>query len=77
MREKRAEDIVLPFKGSMPLHPSVNMDDRIVHAIKLMMKNDLKSIAVVHNGRPIGMIRLEDALETLGLRLPQKKQMIP
>ena len=75
MREQKAKDIVLPFKDGMPLHPSVTMSDKIVHAIELMVKNDLKSIAVVHNKRPIGMIRLEDAFRKLGLQAPQKERL--
>lgn len=70
MREQKAKDIVLPFEEGTPLHPSVTMDDKIMNAVELMVKNDLKRITVVHKGRPIGIIRLEDAFRNLGLQAP-------
>ena len=68
MKEKRVEEIVLPFVEGMPLRPSVATEDKITHAIELMVTHNLKRIAVVHRERPIGMIRLEDALRELGLQ---------
>ena len=56
----------------IPLNPSVNIDDKIVHAIELMVDNNLKNIAVVLNARPIGRVCLEDAFQKLGLKTPRK-----
>jgi len=67
MKEKRVEEILLPFRKDVPFCPSVTMSDKITHAIELMVKNNLKCIAVMRNERPIGMICLEDALKKLGL----------
>ena len=67
MKEKRVEEILLPFKKGVPYCPSVSMSDRITYAIELMVNNNLKCIAVVRNERPIGMVCLEDAFKKLGL----------
>ena len=68
MKIKRVKDIVVPLAEKIPLQPSVGMSDRITDAIRLMAKHGLTRIAVVHNGRPVGMARLEDALKNMGLR---------
>ncbi|MBW2085567.1 MAG: CBS domain-containing protein [Deltaproteobacteria bacterium] len=73
MRTKKVEEIILPYKDSVPLEPSVNIGDKIIDAIELMVSNDIRYIAIVRNRRPIGMIRLEDAFQKLGLQLSQKK----
>jgi hypothetical protein len=67
MKEKRVEEILLPFRKGVPLCPSVTMSDKITHAVELMVNNNLKFIAVVRNERPIGMVCLEDAFKKLGL----------
>jgi len=72
MRTKKVEEIVLPYKGGIPLNPSVTTDDKIVHAVELMVNNNLKYIAVVRNKRPVGMVCLEDALQKLGLQLTKQ-----
>jgi signal-transduction protein with cAMP-binding, CBS, and nucleotidyltransferase domain len=43
------------------------MGDRIIHAIELMVRNNLKCIAVLKNQRPIGIVHLEDAFQKIGL----------
>ena len=68
MKRKRVSDILLPYNEVVPLEPSVGPDEKIVHAIELMVTRNLKCVAVVSNQRPIGMVRLEDAFEKLGLR---------
>jgi CBS domain-containing protein len=68
MKRKRVSDILLPYNDMVPLEPSVGLDERIVHAIELMVNRNLKCVAVVSNQRPVGMIKLEDAFEKLGLR---------
>ncbi|MBN1227765.1 MAG: CBS domain-containing protein [Deltaproteobacteria bacterium] len=70
MKGKKVKEIILPLKEGVQTHPSVTMGDKIISAIELMLKNNLKDIAVVHNGRPIGMVCLEDAFQVLGLRVP-------
>lgn len=72
MNRKNVDEIILPIKEGLPLHPSVTMSDKIIHAIELMVKNNLKSIVVVLNERPIGRVCLEDALKKLGLQIPGK-----
>ena len=73
MRTRKVEEIILPYKEGIPLNPSVNINDKIVHAIELMVDNSLKNIAVVLNARPIGRVCLEDALNKLGLQVPLEK----
>jgi CBS domain-containing protein len=73
MKERKVVEILLPFRESMPIDPSVPIDDKTTHAVELMVKNNLKRIAVVRNRRPIGMIRLEDAFKQLGIQIPRKK----
>jgi len=72
MKRKKVEEIILTIKEGVPLHPSVTMSDKIIHAIELMVNNNLKNIAVVLNERPIGRVCLEDALKKLGLQIPGK-----
>jgi len=72
MKRKKVEEIILPIKEGVPLHPSVTMSDKIIHAIELMVNNNLKNITVVLNERPIGRVCLEDALKKLGLQIPRK-----
>ena len=72
MKEKKVKEIILPYKESMPLNPSVTISDKIIHAIELMVNNKLNNIAVVLNNRPIGRVCLEDALKKLGLQVPGK-----
>ena len=59
----------MPFREGAQIYPSVTMKDKITHAVELMVKNNLKNIVVVRNRRPIGIIRLEDALKELGLKM--------
>jgi CBS domain-containing protein len=74
MRKRTVEEIVLPYKDGIPLNPYVTMDGRMVDAIELMVKNNLKTIAVVRNKRPVGMVYLEDALRKLGLQAQCKSE---
>ena len=68
MRRKRVAEILLPYREEVPLDPSVDMHDSISRVIELMVNNNLKCMAVVRDRRPVGIVRLEDALEKLGLR---------
>jgi len=58
----------LPYREEIPPDPSVDVQDSITRAIELMVNNNLKCMAVVRDQRPVGIVRLEDALEKLGLR---------
>jgi predicted transcriptional regulator len=68
-QSKTVRDIVRPPVTGMPEHPSVAISGLIVHAVELMLENDVSEIAVVGHDRLIGHIRLSDALEHLGLRM--------
>ena len=46
------------------------MNHRIIDAVELMLKHNLKNITVVLNERPVGRVCLEDALKKLGIQLP-------
>lgn len=74
MKRKKVEDIILPIKEGLPLHPSVTMSDKIIYAIELMVNNNLKDITVVLNERPVGSVCLEDAFQKLGLK-PKEKEV--
>jgi CBS domain len=67
MRRTKIDEILLPYEDGVPLDPSVNIGDRIIAAIELMVGKNLKKIAVVRNQRPVGIIRLEDAFKKIGL----------
>jgi predicted transcriptional regulator len=73
MRRKRVEEILLPYKEGIPLEPSVRVGDKIIHAIELMVSNNLKCIAVLQNKRPVGMVRLEDAFQEIGLHVTEER----
>ncbi|MDF1590307.1 MAG: CBS domain-containing protein [Desulfobacterales bacterium] len=73
MRQKKVIEIVVPYQEGTPYPPAVTMNDKIVHAVELMVNNGIHQIAVVRNNRPVGMIRLEDAFRKLGLQGPLPK----
>ncbi|MBW2051835.1 MAG: CBS domain-containing protein [Deltaproteobacteria bacterium] len=70
MRTKKVEEIILPYTENVPIEPSVTIGDKIIDAIELMVSNNIRNIAIVKNKRPIGIIRLEDAFQKLGLHVP-------
>ena len=74
MQAKKVEEIMLPYNSGIPLSPAVTMNDKIVHAVEMMLNHNITCIAVVINKRPIGIVRLEEALQKLGLRLTEKAQ---
>jgi CBS domain-containing protein len=67
---KSVRDILLPFTGELPLEPSVRLNDQITAAIEIMVKHNLHIIPVIWNMRPIGQVRLKDALTIVGIRIP-------
>ena len=59
--------IIIPIQEGVGLRPSVGPEDRITAALEVMLKNDLKRIAVTRQSEVLGMITLEDALKKVGL----------
>ncbi len=72
MKTRTVTAIIQPYQDGVPLHPSVTTEERITRAIELMVKFNLKCIAVTRGARPIGLIRLTDAFQELGLKAKQK-----
>lgn len=69
MRPIRVIEIIKPPSPNLAESPRVKLEDPLVRAIELMAKNNVQQIAVVTNDRTVGMIRLKDALEKMGLRV--------
>ncbi len=67
MRRLGVQEIIIPVENDIAPKPSVSPEDKITDAIEVMLKNDLKQIAVRRGNTVLGMIRLEDALEKVGL----------
>lgn len=67
MKKLSVASIIIPMEEGMLLKPSVGPEARITDAIEVMLKHDLKRIAVIEGREPVGMIRLEDALKEVGL----------
>ena len=73
MKKGKVDEILRPYAEGIPLEPFVHMGDRIIHAIELMVTNNLKCIAVLRNQRPVGIVHLEDAFQKIGLQAAQQK----
>ncbi len=67
MKRLAVEEIIIPIADGVALEPRVGPEDRITEALEVMLKNDLKRIAVTRGKKVLGMIRLEDALKQVGL----------
>ncbi|MEM5786444.1 MAG: CBS domain-containing protein [Syntrophobacteraceae bacterium] len=67
MRSMRIIDIVLPLSQDILLNPTVDLHDPLTHAIKLMVRHNLQQIVVLSKGCPIGMVKLKDAFQKIGL----------
>ncbi len=73
MKKRTVKEIILPAVEGLPPYPFVTMEDGISHAIELLVKYNLKNIAVVLNKQMIGRVCLKDALKTMGIQgLPKK-----
>ena len=72
MKIRTVTAIIQPFQDGVPLHPSVTTEERIIRAIELMVTFNLKCIAVTRGARPIGVVRLADAFQEMGLRETRK-----
>jgi CBS domain-containing protein len=68
MESCKVKAVLMPFTSGMNLDYAVTPEDRLTHAVQLMLFYGINRIAVVKNGRPMGIVRLEDALEKLGLK---------
>lgn len=68
MRTIRIKEIAVPLQEGLALTPSVCFSDKVIDALKLMSRHNLRQIIVIHNEQPIGMVRIEDALLSLGLQ---------
>jgi len=67
MKKHEVKDIIVPIDKNLAAKPSVAEKDNITEAIEVLLNNDIKQIAVTRKGAVVGMIRLEDALRTIGL----------
>jgi CBS domain-containing protein len=76
MKRLSVKAITIPIQEEIALKPSVGPEDRITEALEVMLKNDLKRVAVTRGKEVVGMIRLEDALKKVGLEgnLKSKKR---
>jgi len=72
MHTKKVNSILLPFRNEAPTNYTVTPEDKLIYVVELMVEKNIKSVSVVRSGRPIGMIRLEDALTKLGLNVDFK-----
>lgn len=72
MTSRNIDPIIRPCSADLPLEPCVGIGEKITRAIELMVGHNLNRIAVVRNRRAIGMIRLEDAFQEIGLDMQAK-----
>ena len=68
MKACQVKTVLRPYSPGVCLDHAVQPEDRLTQAVKTMLSLGTKRIAVIRNGRPIGIIRLEDALARLGLQ---------
>ena len=73
MRTRQVNEIIQPYEDGIPLYPSVHSEEKLAYAVELMLSNNIKTITVVMNRRPIGVIHLRDALEKLGIEIPTER----
>ncbi len=72
METIKVKTILLPYRKGTPTNYTVTPEDKVIHAVELMLEKNIKSVSVVRSGRPIGMVCLEDALKELGLNVDFK-----
>jgi hypothetical protein len=72
MKYQNIDCLIVPCVGQLPLEPCVGIGEKITRTIELMVSHNLSRIAVVRNRRVVGMIRLEDAFQEIGLEMPAK-----
>ena len=74
MKRLSVKAIILPIREEIGPKPSIGSEKRITEALEIMLKNGLKRVAVTRGNEVVGMIRLEDALEQVGLKGNVKSQ---
>jgi len=67
MKRLTVGSVIVPIEEGVALKPSVGPEEKITDALELMLKNNVKRIAVARKNEIMGMVRLEDALKALGL----------
>ncbi len=68
MEYRKVKAVLIPCANNISMDHTVSPEDRLTHAVQLMLLYGINRIAVVKNGSPVGIVRLEDALEKLGLK---------
>jgi predicted transcriptional regulator len=68
MESCKVKTVLVPFTSGISMDHTVTPEDRLTHAVQLMLFYGINRIAVIQNGHPMGIVRLEDALEKLGLK---------
>ncbi len=67
MRRIMVGEVMVPLKPDTPPLPNVGPGDPLMEAVRFMMENQLKSVAVAQRGRPVGTLEIERAFAKLGL----------
>ena len=67
---KKVVDIVHPPILGLAESPAVELSEPVMRSIEMMLKYDLKLIAVTREGRLVGHVRLSEALGSLGISIP-------
>lgn len=69
MKTGTVHTILGAYKEGMPLDHTVDINTKITYAIEQMVKNNLKNIVVLKEGKPVGTVCLNDALKHVGLSI--------
>jgi len=67
MESRKVKSVLMPYTPGIRLDYTVTPDDKLTHAVQIMLANNVSRLAVIRNDRPVGSIRIEDALKKLGL----------
>ena len=67
LESHKVKSVMQPYMQDVSLKFSVGPEDKLTKAVKRMLFYNTNRILVVQNDRPVGIIRLEDALKKLGL----------
>ena len=74
MKTATVQKILLPYHSDIHLSPSVLVNDKITRAVQLMLESGLDHMVVIRNHKPIGMVKLQDALQVLGIEPVDRKR---
>ena len=69
MESQQVQSIMRPYAREVTLNFTVAPEDKLTTAVERMLRYNTNRIAVVRNHRPVGVIRLADALKKLGLEI--------